>query len=330
MGSFAQLMQDIRYHCDADIFKVIFCINFINCFIVNFSTVFNRTKINSMVEEIFNAFPQSQTPVMKKVERSTFTVVILLLFSFICYILTDVVDARKFTLPFLPTQWNVSLIQHVYYIWVKISVTVFVITVYINCSLHFICFAALTVDTSHSVRHIKSLLPSGGHVAMVQLIQMEEKLKQFETKFSLVIFQMIISHFIETTLFIYRLSSRGNATVVMMNTVFWTFMNATTVIYFISDISLMQDKLKQQSLTSCDSIVLENLSHPTLHQLMLLAKMKSLASQRVTVWKIVKVNRSLIIGICSSFLSVAVLLVQINNGSLRASESPSAQQRVTC
>ena len=155
---------------------------------------------------------------------------------------------------------------------------------------------------------------------MKDLLEMDSKFDAFEETGSLLICQVITMHFVEITLFLYRMITFSSASnPILLTSACWTCMNVLFVLYSIALIIHLQEKVKKTGQSLSDLFFTHKLSASEyVFVLILVDKIKLVASRSITVWNIVKINRKLVLAIYSSFLTIAVLLVQMDNGALKS------------
>lgn len=314
-----QLNRDFDRYKGTNACKVMYFVNFFNAFMSLFLTVRNRQIINQLADEVYSSLNASEINVIRKSQRTismmVYSLVISLLFLCIYFHAWNLISYILYS-----SRINyIRIIMLIFKILRQLLVAFFVTNIYCISSLYLIFFIALTRTRINRIQQLKSLYPYERTNAMHLLIEMRDNFEKFQAKFGTVLFQIIISHFCEITIFFYRVYIKRSLTETVSSLILlaWTTANMSVVIFIIFKISDCQDQVKKAAGHLCDLISIENWSHINLSQLILMQKIKSIGDQCVTVMNIVQVDRSLVIGILSSFLGVAVLFVQMDNGSLQ-------------
>ena len=157
---------------------------------------------------------------------------------------------------------------------------------------------------------------------MKQLVEMQTYFKSFQGEACFMFGQMIIAHFIEITLLLHRvIIFRSARNPILWFSTSWTIFNSVFVLFLMFLVIHFHDRVRASAQLLSDSLTTRPFSpfeHISLS--FVLDKIRAVSSQTMTVCNIVKVNRKLVLTIYSSFLTIAVLLVQIDNGALEIKE----------
>lgn len=301
------------------IFKLIFFSNFINEGVCLFLTVYNRKKTRRLAETLYSRVKEEDKCFIKRQEKIHF--ILLLIFFISLFITLTSVDA------FRPNHVNYLLLMGVKkspsIFWItlilfKILVTLYISTLYISGFVYVESFICLSLDRLNRIEMLKQLVPHENQLIMQELIRMERKFKHFENNSSLAVFQMIAGHFFEITIFLHRqITYDASSLVIRISSLCLTLGNLVLIFYAIAIISHYQEQVTDAGESLIDLFFTQRFtSHEYTFLLILIDKVTNVTQQCMTVWRIVKINRKLIIALYSSFLTIAVLLVQMGNGSL--------------
>lgn len=317
-----QFIYEFTDDGNSTIFRMMVLVNLINAFFALFFTVYNRNRTSQLVVDVFSQLKQEHVPLVKKYEWKTFALLL-----FLCSCLLTVITALDIVKTEKPSYFLVLQEKKANFIFIitlipfKVLLTFYIATLYMSCSLHIVTFIGLSLIRIDRLDVLFQLVPCEGHILMKELINMERSFEALEESSSFSFCQMIAMHFVEITLFLYRIITYSSSpNLILISSVCWTFVNTVFVLYSMAIIILFQEKVKKAGRLLTDHIFTHKFS-PLEHVFLpvLLEKIKSVTSRSITVWGIVKINRKLILAIYSSFLTVSVLLVQIDNGSLKTS-----------
>lgn len=315
-----QFICDCISHKISLILKILIFVNFVNALLALLITIRNRNKINRLVIEIFSKLTQDEIIFIKKYEKVILLLVALfLMFLFTINISLEIFRHWKMKHFFVIQVQSVPSITWISLISFKFVVSFYTATLYIICSLYVITFIALSLTRLNQLNQMNQLVPHEGHSMMKQLIEMEKHFNKLEKMSSFLFGQMITMHFVEITLFLYRMISYASVyNVILLTSTLWTCMNITFVLFLMTSVIHFQEKIKQSGESLAHSFFNHRLTPAEyIFISIIIDKIKCISSQSVTVWKIVRINRKLILAIYSSFLTISVLLVQVDNGSLQ-------------
>ena len=321
-----QIVADMKNDDFTVIFKLMLLVGWINESLALFFTVYRRNETCLLANAIFTQLKEkSKVSLVKRLEKITLIILLLLFFSVLAVItLVDAIKPERANYLFVVRVDNLPFVFWLTLAIFKILVTFNVTSLYMNCSVYILSFVSLSLDRLSRIEMLKQLVPRESHLVMQELIKMDKILKQFESCSSLPIFQMITAHFFEITIFLYRqITYDDTSLTIRISSLSLTLMNVLLVFYSIAVISHFQEKVKDAGQSLADLFFVHKLA-PVEYILvsLVIEKVKSVTSRLITVWNIVKINRKLILAIYSSFLTISVLLVQMDNGALETNAPP--------
>ena len=314
-----QFVCDCINHRISLILKIMFLVNFLNSFVALLFTVRNRNQINRLIAGVFSKLRGDEVAFIKKYERITFFLVLLFVwFLFAINFSLDVYRYWKLKHLLVLSVQSAPFVLWISLILFKLAVSIFTAILYIVCSLYVVTFISLTLTRLNQLNQMTRLIPHEGHSMMKQLIEMEKSFESLEKMSSFPFCQMISMHFVEITLFLYRMISISTSSnLILLCSTLWTCMNITFVLFLMASVIHFQEKIKSSGESLAHSFFAHRLTPAEYIFISILVdKIKCVTSQSITVWRIVQINRRLILAIYSSFLTISVLLVQVDNGSL--------------
>ena len=321
VGGSGQLITDLSNDEYTTLYKLAFFCNFVNEAVGLFLTVYYRHETTRLCENIFSHLAEEDSEVVKRHEKIICT--LLVVFVLALFSTCTVVELLR-TPPEIIYVLVIDVpgLNWISYFICKIFGSVYIATLYFNCYIFILLFIGLSLDRFNRFKQLKSLPLHQCYLMMKQLSEMDEMFERFEAHSSLPVFLMIAGHFFEITLFLYRqINSYTSHPQFRILTTFLVVMNIALVAYCIAVVSHFQEKVKNLGRQLIESLRLQPFSVP--ESLLFPAikdQIKVVSSQSITALNVVKIDRKLIFALFSSFLTIAVLFIQMDHGALRSGE----------
>ena len=319
-----QLVSEMTNGHNTTIFKLVLFCSFAIESSGLFLTIYHRHTTRQLTDSIFSQVRHLDHCVLKKFESTIFILLLSLYIGSFILISANASSSWRLDYPLVARVPGLSILFKISLFIFRAMITLSILSMYVNCSLYVLTFLALSLNRLHNIQEMKQLVPHNIQRIMRDLMKMDHELNHFEAHSSLPIFMMIGAYFLEISLFLYRLVTYTSPSFVFhIGSIAWTVIHTLFIIYFISAVSVYQEKVKHAGLELADRFFI-HASPPSQYNIafVMAERVKCVTGQSITAWNIVNIDRQLIVAIFSSFLTIAVLLVQMDNGALRANGHP--------
>lgn len=204
--------------------------------------------------------------------------------------------------------WILNCLQSVFY---AISEQ----TYFIFLSFYAWVYMSLHLFKSEMSSH---LVPSNRRLLMIGLLEMDRKHELFESAFSLLLLSISSYTFCAAVYYLFGMilmDGKGAYYIIYLTYIVVTRVSAFA--FLICLICRCQDDLARGSVHIYDNLCAEEVTSGGPSPVLLVRKIEKVHLRRVTIWRTLDVTRSLILATCSSLLTFSVLIIQIDNGSLK-------------
>lgn len=182
-------------------------------------------------------------------------------------------------------------------------------------------FASIYYLQLEQLKNLKEFFSAGENVRLLaKLVEIDENKALFECCFSFIPFSSLIWNFTRIIMLLFILLDQRNDWETVEFKILATCQTVVVVAacaLAIYTVSILQENIEDNCIKLCNSIRYRAINEDgRFNYQYLIDKIHETFDKNVTVWNICDVRRGLVFTVGSSFLTFAVLLMQVNNGSL--------------